>query len=52
MSYFIVKVLINCQVAEEGGGEQEERIDQLLKQKREFEEQLKDFEERISEAEG
>ena len=40
------------QVADSSSGEQEERLDQLLKEKREFEEQVKDFEERLSDAEG
>jgi len=40
------------QVADGAGSEQEERIEQLLKEKREHEEALKDLEERISDAEG
>ena len=39
-------------MAEGSTGDQEERIDQLLKEKQEHEEALKELEERISDAEG
>ena len=42
----------DLQVAEGSTGDQEERLDQLLKEKHEFEDLIKDMEERITDAEG
>ena len=45
-------MFLQMQVAEEHSSEQDERIDQLLKSKQDYEEQLRELEDRIGDAEG